>query len=50
MKKKTDYGERLKEDYKKWDTIWKTGWSDPNYPDGEGLHGVREQIISEKRQ
>ena len=50
MKKKTDYGERLKEDYKKWDTIWKTGWSDPNYPDGEGLHGVRDQIISDKRE
>ena len=50
MKDKTDYGERLKEDYKKWDTIWKTGWSDPNYPDGEGLHGFRNQIISDKRE
>ena len=28
MKDKIDYSERLKEDYKKWDTIWKTGWSD----------------------
>lgn len=50
MKDKTDYATRLKEDYKKWDTIWKTGWSDPNYPDGEGLHGVRNQIIFDKRE
>ena len=50
MKDKTDYAARLKEDYKKWDTIWKTGWSDPNYPDGEGLHGVRNHIIFDKRE
>mgnify|MGYP001625266043 FL=1 len=50
MKDKTDYAERLKEDYKKWDTIWKTGWSDPNYPDGEGLYGVRNHIIFDKRE
>ena len=50
MKDKTDYAARLKEDYKKWDSIWKTGWSDPNDPDGEGLHGVRNHIIFDKRE
>lgn len=50
MEEKIDYASRLKEDYARWDTIWRQGWSDPNYPDGEGLCGARGRIIFAKKE
>ena len=45
-----DYAMELKADYQKWFTIWKQGWSDPNYPDGTGLNGARGRIMREKKE
>lgn len=45
-----DYVAALKEDYKRWFTIWKQGWSDPNYPDGTGLDGARSRIMRDKKE
>ena len=46
----TDYAARLKEDYERWQAIWKQGWKDPNYPDGSGLAGARGRIMHDKEE
>lgn len=43
-----DYAAELNADYECWFTRWREGWSDPNYPDGTGLHGARGRIMRDK--
>lgn len=47
--KKTDYKAELKEEYERWNQLFREGGQDPFWPDGVNLNLVRNHIIACKR-
>ena len=49
-KHETDYAAELKQEYERWDTLFKYGGSDPFWTDGVSLNILRNHIIYYKKQ